>query len=377
MSRIRFNVPTFAGRELEYVNEALSRSHLSGNGHFTAKCQRFLETTLQQGRALLTHSCTAALEMAAILSEVGPGDEVIMPSWTFSSTANAFALRGAIPVFVDIRPDTLNIDAELIEGAITPKTRAICVVHYAGVGAEMDTIMEIAGRHGLKVIEDAAQGLFAKYKGKPLGTFGHFAAFSFHETKNIISGEGGALVVNDPAAFERSEIIWEKGTNRAQFSRAEVARYTWIDIGSSYLPSDILAAVLYAQLERGEEITSRRVVQWRRYHDLLAGFEKEGTLSRPVVPNAAETNGHIYYVLANSPARREAAIRSLQGDGVHVISHYVPLHSAPAGLRFGRAAGAMTHTDDVASRLMRLPLHPQLTDEQQEHAAERLAQALR
>ena len=256
MSKIRFNVPTFAGKELEYVNEALSRSHLSGNGHFTAKCQRFLETNLQQGRALLTHSCTAALEMAAILAEVGPGDEVIMPSWTFSSTANAFALRGAIPVFVDIRPDTLNIDADLIEGAITPKTKAICVVHYAGVGAEMDTIMEIAGRHGLKVIEDAAQGLFAKYKGKPLGTFGHFSAFSFHETKNIISGEGGALVVNDPAAFERSEIIWEKGTNRAQFSRAEVARYTWIDIGSSYLPSDILAAVLYAQLERGEDITS-------------------------------------------------------------------------------------------------------------------------
>lgn len=377
MSKIRFNVPTFAGRELEYVNEALSRSHLSGNGHFTAKCQRFLETNLQQGRALLTHSCTAALEMGAILSEVGPGDEVIMPSWTFSSTANAFALRGAIPVFVDIRPDTLNIDAELIEDAITPKTKAICVVHYAGVGAEMDTIMEIAGRRGLKVIEDAAQGLFAKYKGKPLGTFGHFSAFSFHETKNIISGEGGALMVNDPAAFERSEIIWEKGTNRAQFNRAEVARYTWIDIGSSYLPSDILAAVLYAQLERGEAITSQRVVQWRRYHDLLAGFEKEGTLSRPVIPNAAESNGHIYYVLANSLARREAALRSLQSDGVHVISHYVPLHSAPAGLRFGRTAGAMTHTDDIASRLMRLPLHPQLTAEQQEHAAERLAQALR
>src|ERR1043166_816586 len=377
MIKVPFNRPTLAGNELKYIHEALERGHLSGHGHFTVKCQRFLEENLGGGRALLTHSCTAALEMSALLCELGPGDEVIMPSWTFSSTANAFALRGAVPVFVDVRPDTLNIDEELIPPAITPRTKAICVVHYAGVGAEMDAIMMIANHHGLKVIEDAAQGLFAKYKGKPLGTFGHFSAFSFHETKNIISGEGGALVVNDPSAFARSEIIWEKGTNRAQFKRAEVARYTWLDIGSSYLPSDIIAAFLYAQLERGQGGTSQRVAQWRRYHDLLSGLESERLLSRPVVPNTSQSNGHIYYALLGNPDRRDAILQNLWADGMAAIIHYIPLHSSPAGLRFGRTAGAMTHTNDIASRLIRLPLHPQLTAEHQEYAVSRLARELR
>ena len=376
MSKIPFNVPTLAGRELEYVNEALSRSHLSGNGHFTAKCQSFLETNLGKGRALLTHSCTAALEMSAILSEVGPGDEIIMPSWTFSSTANAFVLRGAIPVFVDIRSDTLNIDEELIEAAITPRTKATCVIHYAGVGAEMDPIMEVAKRHGLRVIEDAAQGLFAKYKGRPLGTFGHFSAFSFHETKNIISGEGGALIVNDPATFERSEIIWEKGTNRAQFKRAEVARYTWVDIGSSYLPSEILAAFLYAQLERGEMITRERLLHWNRYYERTADLEAAGLVSRPVVPSACEHNGHIFYLLLNDRTRRDKFLTQLNSLGVHAIIHYVPLHSSPAGLRLGRAAGPMRVTDDVAARLIRLPLHPQLSVAQHELVIDNLRRAL-
>jgi dTDP-4-amino-4,6-dideoxygalactose transaminase len=365
MIKIPFNFPTLAGSEFDYMRQALATAHLSGNGQFTARCHAFLETRLG-GRALLTHSCTAALEMAALLIDIAPGDEVIMPSWTFSSTANAFVLRGAVPVFVDIRPDTLNIDENLIERAVTARTKAICVVHYAGVGAEMDTIGRIAAAHGLAVIEDAAQGLHAKWAGRPLGTFGHFAAFSFHETKNIIAGEGGALLVHDPAAFGRAEIIWEKGTNRAQFKRQEVAKYNWVDLGSSYLPSDIIAAFLLAQLEQGEAITGHRLGLWQRYFDGLADLEVKGLLTRPTIPAGCSHNGHIFYVLVRDAPRRDAVLTELTRAGVNAVIHYVPLHSAPAGIRFGRTAGAMAHTDDVAARLIRLPLHPQLRHEQQD-----------
>jgi dTDP-4-amino-4,6-dideoxygalactose transaminase len=315
--------------------------------------------------------------MAALLVDLAPGDEVIMPSWTFSSTANAFVLRGAVPVFVDIRPDTLNIDEKLIERAITRRTKAICVVHYAGVGAEMETIGRIAAAHGLAVIEDAAQGLHAKWAGRPLGTFGQFAAFSFHETKNIIAGEGGALLVHDPADFMRAEIIWEKGTNRAQFKRQEVAKYNWVDLGSSYLPSDIIAAFLLAQLEQGEAITAHRLGLWQRYFDGLADLEAKGLLTRPTIPAGCSHNGHIFYVLVRDATQRDAVLTELTGAGVNAVTHYVPLHSAPAGTRFGRTAGPMTHTDDVAARLIRLPLHPQLTLGQQEFVAAELGRVLR
>jgi dTDP-4-amino-4,6-dideoxygalactose transaminase len=374
--KVPFNMPTLTGNEFDYMRRALATAHLSGNGEFTALCHRFLEDRLG-GRALLTHSCTAALEMAALLADMAPGDEVIMPSWTFSSTANAFVLRGAVPVFVDIRPDTLNIDETLIEPAITPRTKAICVVHYAGVGADMGAIVRIAHAHGLKVIEDAAQGLHAKWRGRPLGTFGHFAAFSFHETKNIIAGEGGALMVHDPTAFRRAEIIWEKGTNRAQFKRQEVARYNWVDVGSSYLPSDIIAAFLYAQLEQGEAITVNRLALWRRYFESLADLEAQGVLTRPAIPGECDHNGHIFYVLVREAGRRDAILSELTRAGVNAIIHYVPLHSAPAGTRFGRTASPMIHTDDIASRLIRLPLHPQLAQAQQDFVVAELARVLR
>ena len=376
MTKVPFNLPTLVGNEFEYMRQALQAAHLSGNGHFTALCQKFLESEVGGGRVLLTHSCTAALEMAAILAGIGPGDEVIMPSWTFASTANAFVLRGAVPVFVDIRSDTLNIDETLIEAAITPRTKAICVVHYAGVGAEMDAIMRIAHDNGLKVIEDAAQGLFAEWCDRPLGSFGHFSAVSFHETKNIIAGEGGALIVNDPAEVARAEIIWEKGTNRAQFKRREVARYTWVDVGSSFLPSEILAAFLYAQLERGRDITARRVALWQRYFARFADLEASGSLSRPVIPQRCEHNGHIFYVLLDAPGRRDAVLARLEDAAINAITHYVPLHSAPAGLRFGRTVGSMTHTDNAATRLIRLPLHPQLSSDQQDTVIAELKRAL-
>jgi dTDP-4-amino-4,6-dideoxygalactose transaminase len=376
MIKVPFNAPAIAGNELRYISQALAASHLSGNGRFTLLCQKFLEKNLGSGRALLTHSCTAALEMTAILLDIEPGDEVIMPSWTFTSTANAFVLRGAVPVFVDIRPDTLNIDETLIEAAITPRTKAICVVHYAGVGAEMDAITRMADLQGLKVIEDAAQAIHAKWKGRPLGTFGHFSAFSFHETKNVIAGEGGALIVNDPIAFARAEVIWEKGTNRAQFKRREVANYKWVDVGSSFLPSDMIAAFLYAQLEHGETITAHRLSLWRRYFVGLADLEAKGLLSRPVIPGECDHNGHIFYILIKDAARRDPLLLDLEGAGVNAIIHYVPLHSAPAGIRFGRVAGQMTRTDDVARRLIRLPLHPRLTHEQQDFVIAKIGGAL-
>ena len=360
---IHFNVPAFAGNELEYIRQAVAHGHTAGDGSFTARCHAWLEARLGAPKALLTHSCTAALEMAAILFDLGPGDEVIMPSFTFVSTANAVALRGAVPVFVDIRPDTLNLDETLIEEAITPRTKAIFVVHYAGVGCAMDRIMAIAEHHGLLVAEDAAQGLASSHQGRPLGGIGHLAAISFHETKNLISGEGGALIVNDARFVERAEIIREKGTNRSSFFRGEVGKYTWVDIGSSYLPSDLIAAFLLAQLEQADRLLAERRALWNRYHAGFAEAEARGLCRRPIVPAECEHNAHIYYLLLPSPAERDALIAGLKREGIHAPFHYVPLHSSPAGSRFARTYGRLRHTDDLAARLLRLPLWYGMTGE--------------
>jgi dTDP-4-amino-4,6-dideoxygalactose transaminase len=360
---IPFNKPYMTGRELGYIAQAHANGHLAGNGQFSKRCCAWLESRIGSQKALLTHSCTAALEMAAILSGVGVGDEVIMPSFTFVSTANAFVLRGATPVFVDVRPDTLNIDETRIEEAITPRTKAIVPVHYAGVGCDMDAIMEIAARHDLLVIEDAAQGLLADYKGRPLGGIGHLAALSFHETKNIISGEGGALLINDPRFVERAEIIWEKGTNRAQFFRGQVDKYTWVDLGSSYLPGEIIAAFLWAQMEEADAITRRRLDIWARYHAAFAGLEDSGRIRRPIVPGACIHNAHMYYLLMPSLDTRSAFIQRLQSAGINPVFHYVPLHSSPFGRSAGRWAGDMTNTESASERLVRLPLWLGLEDQ--------------
>ena len=356
MNHIPFNKPFLTGRELGYLTSAHDSHHLSGDGSFTKKCHAWLETYSGSGRALLTHSCTAALEMAAILADIQPGDEVIMPSYTFVSTANAFVLRGGVPVFVDIRPDTLNIDENLIEAAITPRTKAIVPVHYAGVACEMDAIMAIAKRHNLLVIEDAAQGVMSSYKGKPLGAIGHMGTYSFHETKNVISGEGGALLVNDPRFTERAEIIREKGTNRSLFFRGQVDKYTWVDIGSSYLPSEIIAAFLWAQLEDAQAITAKRMTIWQNYHAALAGLEAAGKLRRPTVPADCTHNAHMYYVLLDSLTKRTEVIARLKLSGINSVFHYVPLHSSPAGMKYGRASGQLPNTEALADRLVRLPI---------------------
>ncbi|TAL72572.1 MAG: dTDP-4-amino-4,6-dideoxygalactose transaminase [Rhodanobacter sp.] len=361
---IPFNRPYLVGRELHNIAQAHADGHLSGDGMFTRRCHAWLEQRIGARRALLTHSCTGALEMAAILLGLRPGDEVIMPSFTFVSTANAFVLRGAVPVFVDIRPDTLNIDETLIESAITPRTRAICVVHYAGVACEMDAIMDIAARHGLEVVEDAAQAIFSSYKGRALGGIGDLAALSFHETKNVIAGEGGALLVNDPALVERAEIIREKGTNRSKFFRGEVDKYTWVDLGSSYLPSELVAAFLAAQLEQGDDITARRLAIWQRYHAWAEPLEAQGVLRRPVIPAACTHNAHMYYILLNDSAQRDAFIARMKAAGIGTVFHYVPLHSSPAGRRYARAHGSMRHTDRVSDCLVRLPLWIGLEDHQ-------------
>lgn len=353
---IPFNRPYMTGRELDYIADAHRRGHLSGDGPYTRRCHQWLEATTGASKALLTHSCTAALEMAAILLDLGPGDEVIMPSYTFVSTANAFVLRGARPVFVDIREDTLNLDERLVEAAITPRTKAICVVHYAGVACEMDAILAIAARHGLKVVEDAAQGIFSTYKGRPLGAIGDLGALSFHETKNIISGEGGALLAREGDLAERAEIIREKGTDRSRFFRGQVDKYTWVDIGSSYLPSELVAAFLAAQAEHGEEITARRLALWDRYHQWAAAHEAEGRLRRPVVPSHCVHNAHMYYLLLPGLEARTAFIQRMKAQGVGTVFHYIPLHSSPAGLRLGRTAGELPVTDDLSARLVRMPL---------------------
>jgi len=372
---IPFNRPYMTGKELWYIAQAHAKGHLAGDGSFTRRCNAWLEARTGAHKALLTHSCTGALEMAAILAGLGPGDEVIMPSYTFVSTANAFALRGAVPVFVDIRPDTLNIDETKIEGAITERTRAIVPVHYAGVGCEMDTIMAIARRHGLLVIEDAAQGIMSTYKGRPLGSIGDLGCLSFHETKNIISGEGGALLVNDPALAERAEIVREKGTNRSQFYRGQVDKYTWVDLGSSYLPSELVAAFLWAQMEEADAITQRRLALWSVYHQWLEKLERTERLRRPIVPKECIHNAHMYYVLLPDLGQRARLIGELREAEIHAVFHYVPLHSAPAGLARGRAGGDLPVTTDLADRLLRLPLWLGL-EEHQPRVIERIAEVL-
>ena len=363
---IPFNKPYMTGKELWYISQAHAKGHLAGDGGYTRLCNEWLEKRTGAHRALLTHSCTAGLEMAALLADVQPGDEVIMPSYTFVSTANAFVLRGAVPVFVDVRADTLNLDEKLVEAAITPKTRAIVPVHYAGVACEMDAIMDIARRHGLIVIEDAAQGVMSSYKGRPLGSIGDLAAVSFHETKNVISGEGGALLINNPRFAERAEIIREKGTNRSLFFRGQVDKYTWVDVGSSYLPGEIVAAFLWAQFEEVDAITKRRLAMWNTYHQWFADSEKAGKLRRPVIPAHCTHNAHMYYILLPDVARRSATIERLKALGVHSVFHYVPLHSAPAGLMYGRAHGDLRITDDIAERLLRLPMWVGMEEQQTE-----------
>jgi dTDP-4-amino-4,6-dideoxygalactose transaminase len=360
MPPVPFNRPFVTGRELDYVREAIAAHHLSGDGRFTRLCHEWLERELGCRKALLTHSCTAALEMAAMLAEVGPGDEVILPSFTFVSTANAFVLRGATPVFVDIRPDTLNLDETLIEDAVTPRTRAVVPVHYAGIACEMDRILEIASRRGLLVIEDAAQAALSRYKGRPLGSLGQLAALSFHETKNLISGEGGALLVNDERLLSRAEIIREKGTDRSRFFRGEVDKYTWVDLGSSYLPSEIVAAFLWAQLEQARDIGAARQRVWAAYYEVFEPLEAQGRCRRPITPAECLGNAHIFYLLLPDGAARTRALARLAERGVNAIFHYVPLHSSPAGKRFGRTAGPLRRTEDLAGRLIRLPLWPEM-----------------
>lgn len=353
---IPFNKPFMTGEEMSYIAQAHANGHLSGDGPFTRYCNQWLEGQTGCAKALLTHSCTAALEMSALLLALEPGDEVIMPSFTFVSTANAFVLQGAVPVFVDIRPDTLNLDESLIEAAITPRTRAICVVHYAGVSCEMDRIMEIASKHGLMVVEDAAQAIYSTYKGRPLGAIGDFGCLSFHETKNIISGEGGALLVRDERHVQRAEILREKGTNRSKFLRGQVDKYTWVDIGSSYLPSELIAAFLKAQMEHGQEITRRRLAIWDHYHSWAEAHERAGRVRRPIVPDDCTHNAHMYYLLLPDLGARTRFIDAMRASGVGTVFHYIPLHSAPQGLACARANGSLDITDRISSQLVRLPL---------------------
>lgn len=363
--KIPFNRPYMTGKELYYISEAKFGNMLAGDGPFTKRCHGWLEEQTGCARALLTHSCTAALEMSALLLDIQPGDEVIMPSYTFVSTANAFVLRGGVPVFVDIRDDTFNLDERLIEAAITPRTKAIVPVHYAGVACEMDAILAIARAHGLKVVEDAAQGVMASYRGRALGSIGDLGAYSFHETKNVISGEGGALLVNDRSMALRAEIIREKGTDRGRFFRGEVDKYTWQEVGSSFLPGELIAAFLWAQLEEAQAITAERLAIWTRYHEALATLEAKGLLRRPVVPACCTHNAHMYYVLLPPEIDRDAVINAMRGAEVYAVFHYVPLHSSPAGQRFGRMNGSLEITNRPAERLLRLPLWVGLSHEQQ------------
>lgn len=353
------------GKELYYIAEAHFNGRLAGDGPFTKRCHSWLEERTGCSKALLTHSCTGALEMAALLLDIQPGDEIIMPSYTFVSTANAFVLRGGIPVFVDIREDTLNIDERLIEAAITPRTRAIAPVHYAGVSCEMDTIISIARRQNLKVVEDAAQGVMASYKGLALGSIGDLGAYSFHETKNVISGEGGALLVNDPELALRAEIIREKGTNRSRFFRGEVDKYTWQEVGSSFLPGELIAAFLWAQLEEADRITQERLASWQFYHELLEPLESRGILRRPIVPAGCQHNAHMYYALLAPEIERQKVLDELKRNIIGAVFHYVPLHSSPAGQLYGRPHGDLVNTSLLSERLIRLPMWVGLAQEQQ------------
>jgi len=365
MTNIPFNRPFIAGKELYYMAQAVQNGHLAGDGDFTKKCHTWMEEKYRAKKVLLTHSCTGALDMAAILADIQPGNEVILPSYTFASTANAFVLRGAKLRFVDIREDTLNINECLIEPAITKKTKAIVPVHYAGVGCGMDTIMDIAGKNNLLVIEDAAQGVNASYKGKYLGTIGHMGCYSFHETKNYISGEGGALVINDERFIERAEIIREKGTNRSKFFRGEVDKYTWVDIGSSFLPSELVAAFLYAQLEEADTINSKRRYIWRTYFDSLLPLQEEGLLRLPFVPANCTHNAHMFYIILPTEQTRDNLIAFLKSEGIQSVFHYVPLHSSPMGMRFSSIEAKLPVTEQMSSRIVRLPCYFDLTSEDQ------------
>ena len=354
---INFNVPPYIDTAMDYIKECVANQKICGDGAFTKKCNEWIEKRTATKKALLTTSCTHATELAAILSGVGPGDEVIMPSYTFVSTADAFVLRGAVPVFVDIRPDTMNIDEKKIEAAITPKTKGIVPVHYAGVACEMDTIMDIANRHNLWVIEDAAQGVMASYKGKALGTFGNFGAFSFHETKNYSMGEGGALLIRDEKDIENAEIVREKGTNRSKFYRGQIDKYTWVDQGSSYLPSDMNAAYLYAQLEVADKINDARLKIWNQYNERLSVLKEAGKIELPTVPEGCVHNAHMFYIKAAEINERTALISFLKENGILSVFHYIPLHTAPAGVRFGRFDGKDEYTTKESERLARLPLY--------------------
>ncbi len=356
MLKIPFHIPDIGPQDNIYLKQLCEDNKLDSLGQYTTFCQEWLEKNTHTQRALLTHSCTAALEMSAILANLQPGDEVIIPTYTFVSTATAFTLRGAVPVFVDIRPDTMNINENCIEEAITPKTKAIVPMHYAGIACNMERILDIARRYNLMVIEDAAQCILASYKGKALGNFGAMGAFSFHHTKNITAGQGGALLINDPALVERALIVWQKGTNREAFIQGQVDKYTWVDLGSSFLPSEINAALLWAQLERAEWITQERIKIWNRYHDALEPFEKQGKLKRPTVPEGCVHNGHIYYLQLPSPELREPFMKALKNRGIQSTLHYVPLHQSPAGLQFGRVSGSVENAEYYGACLVRLPL---------------------
>lgn len=375
--KVPFNKPFSTGDELGFIREAISLGGLSGDGAYTELCGTWLASNAGVKRALLTHSCTAALEMAALVLDIKPGDEIIMPSYTFVSTANAFVLRGAVPVFVDIREDTLNIDETKIESAVTSKTRAIVVVHYAGVACEMDTILEIASRCDLAVVEDAAQAIMAKYKGRPLGGIGDLGALSFHETKNIICGEGGALLISDKSHILSAEIIREKGTDRSQFFRGEVDKYSWQNKGSSYLPSELNAAFLWAQIQKAAEITKKRLAIWRRYYSLTADLEKTGDLRRARIPVECEGNGHIFFILLDSKINREKVLQKMKSVGVHAIFHYVPLHSSPAGLRYGRSSSTLKNTDTLSAALIRLPMWIGMGELEQQRVVEVLSWAVK
>jgi len=370
--KIPFNIPPQSSHEEKYISQAIANKKLSGEGAFNKKCAEWFNKNLPTLMTVITPSCTSALEMAMVLADIGPGDEVILPSFTFTSTANVVALYGAVPVFVDVDPQTMNIDPVAIEKALTPRTKVIMPVHYAGVGCQMDKIMAIANARGIWVVEDAAQGIFASYKGKALGTWGHMAAFSFHETKNIVCGEGGALVINDPRLVARAEIVRDKGTNRQQFLNGQVDKYTWQDKGSSYLLSELSAAFLLSQLEEGKEITARRLSLWQQYYNGLADLQKQGHLQRMMVPSDCQANAHIFYIYLNSVDMRAALWAYLKEAGIQSTTHYVALHSAPAGVKYGRVAGSMNYTDDLSNRLLRLPMYADLKSEEAAYVIEKI-----
>jgi len=374
--QIPFNKPFVAGKELYYIAQAVTMGNLAGDGYFTQQCSRLFEQRFGIQKVLMTPSCTAALEMAAMLCELGPGDEVILPSYTFVSTANALVRVGAKPVFVDVRADTLNLDENLIEAAITNKTKAILPVHYAGIGCEMDRIMAIANKHKLLVIEDAAQGVGADYNGRALGSIGHLGAYSFHETKNYICGEGGALCINDPQLIKRAEIIRDKGTNRSQFFRGEIDKYTWVDVGSSYVPSEIVCAFLYAQLEMMDAIAERRKNIYQQYRMLLKPLEVQGLLRLPHIPEDCSSNYHMFYILLPDMETRDALMAYLKQHGILAVFHFIPLHSSPMGKKFGYADGDLPITEELSGRLLRLPFYYEMTEEEQVYVVKRITEGL-